>query len=508
MNEKLSTGKISGAKSILETSRKCDIGLVSGVPGYPITSLMDSFIEDSFFHDKSFWVTNEKVALEMALGASVTGTRALVLNKHVGMNVLCDPLISSTTHTIGAGVVVITGDDPGIAASQNEQDSRNFGTLAEVALYDPANPQDAATALSDAFRISEESHSVSIIRVTSRMLESLQEIEFPDSSEANAIYDLSIWDYTMKGKHQLFHAKSYPCLVAESEKKAASGLGENKGKLGIVSSGYVSTIVDEVIRENQVDCSHLALNMVAPFPYRTIRDLIENHENILVAEETEPYLESHMAMSRKVKGKMTGHLPYGIVVADDISNAISEIDREQVKPERKIETIAFRGPRPLCADCPYLPLYRILGKLDVPVAGDIGCLIRSAPAPLRAVETGFSLGSSISVASGFSTKGISVIGDFGLVHSGIIGLINAVQLESDVLIIVLKNRVAAMTGGQEVPDLTNVVKQLSEDVMTISADDESEEDLKKLILDKLGRKGISVIFLEGKCTKYCNSEEM
>ncbi|MDK2892933.1 thiamine pyrophosphate-dependent enzyme [Methanohalophilus sp.] len=508
MNTKASKRKFSGAEAILETARKCNIGLVSGVPGYPITSLMNMFLKDSFFSDKSFWVTNEKVALEMALGASVTGTRALVINKHVGMNVLSDPLISSTTHTIGAGIVIIVGDDPGITASQNEQDSRYFGTLAEVALFDPAKPQDTATALSDAFRISEKSHSVVIIRVTSRMLESLQEVDFPDSSETTATYDLSIWDYTMKGKHQLFHAISYPYLVAESEKRAASRLSENKEKLGIVSSGYVSTIVDEVISKNKVNCSHLVLNMVAPFPYKAIRKFIDKHENILVAEETETYLESHMAMSRKVKGKMTGHLPYGIIVDDDISTAISEIDKDQVRATRKIETIASRGPRPLCEDCPFLPLYRILGKLEVPIAGDVGCLIRSAPAPLRAVETGFALGSSISVASGFSTKGISVIGDFGLAHFGIVGLINAVQLDSDILIIILKNHVAAMTGGQEAPDLTNVVRQLVEDVMTINADDESEEELRKVIQGKLVRKGISVIFIEGKCTKYCDDEEM
>ncbi|MBP2029426.1 indolepyruvate ferredoxin oxidoreductase alpha subunit [Methanohalophilus levihalophilus] len=508
MSTKASIKKISGAKAILETARKCDIGLISGVPGFPITSLMDSFMEDSEFSDKSFWTTNEKVAFEMALGASVTGTRALVLNKHVGMNVLCDPLVSSTTHTIGTGIVIIAGDDPGIAASQNEQDSRNFGTLAEVAVFDPANPQDAATALSDAFRISEETRSVAIIRTTSRMLESLQEVELPDSSESKNTYDLSIWDYTMKGKHQLFHSKSYPYLVSESEKLAVSILSENKGKLGIISSGYVSTIVDGVVREKQIECSHLALNMVNPFPFEAIRDFIDKHESILVAEETETFLESHISIESKVKGKLTGHLPYGIIEADDIDQAITKIDKKEIKPNRFIETIASRGPRPLCDDCPYLPLYRVLGKMDVPVAGDIGCLIRSAPAPLRAVQTGFALGSSISVASGFSNKGISVIGDFGLAHFGIVGLINAVHLESDILIFVLKNRVAAMTGGQEAPDLTNIVEQMVEDVITINADNEDEEVLRELIRNKLSKKGISVIFLEGKCTKYCDSEEM
>jgi indolepyruvate ferredoxin oxidoreductase alpha subunit len=506
MSTKVSPGHVSTSEAILETARRCSVDLVNGVAGYPVTSLMDDFMADSRFSGRCFWMTSEKEALEMALGASVAGRRALVLVKHVGMNVLCDPLVSSVTHTIGAGVVIIAGDDPAVAASQNGQDSRHFGELARVAVFDPAGPQDAATALRDAFEISEHARVPAILRITSRLLETSGPVEYPESPGPVASFDPSIWDYTMKGKQQLFYAETWPRLVGESEKSAACRVKPGNTGIGIISSGYVSSLVDGIATE--AGHSHLPLCMVSPFPYRTVREFIDRHDRVLVAEETETFIESRVCIDPEVKGKLTGHLGYGEITGGDIADATGAIGEETVIRSNRIETITERGPRPVCEDCPFMPLYRVLGKLDVPVAGDIGCSIRSASPPLRAVDTGFALGSAISVACGFGTKGIAVIGDFALAHSGIVGLVNAVHIGADVLIIILKNRVAAMTGGQEVPDLTGTVRSLVGNTVILDSRKASEESLELLLRDKLGDKGISVIILEGDCPKHTDAEEI
>ncbi|MDP2845864.1 MAG: thiamine pyrophosphate-dependent enzyme, partial [Candidatus Methanoperedens sp.] len=163
------------------------------------------------------------------------------------------------------------------------------------------------------------------------------------------------------------------------------------------------------------------------------------------------------------------------------------------------QTIEERGARLICDDCPYLPLYNAIKELNVPVAGDLGCSIMTASPPLSLLDAAFSLGSSISTASGFNRKGIAIIGDFGLAHSGICGLINAVHNKHELLVIVLQNEVAAMTGGQEAPDLTGLVSSYVKDTEII---DPQDNDLKNKLLKKLERKGISVLLARGRCPKY------
>jgi len=300
--------------------------------------------------------------------------------------------------------------------------------------------------------------------------------------------------------------------VEEAEHTPLNRLTMCGGDTGIISSGFPSTLVDGVLntRANTVSVSTLVLNMVHPVPYNTLREFVKAHQRVLVIEETEPFIESHLCVLDNVFGKKTGHLPYGQIDAEHIEYALEHINEDVVVRYTDVQTIKSRGPRPLCDDCPYLPLYHILRDLDVPIAGDLGCSVRSAPAPLRAIDTGFALGSAVAVACGFEKKGIAVIGDFGLAHSGIIGLINAVHCGFDVLVIVLQNKVAAMTGGQDVPDLTGVVRAATADVSVFDIDrvlieDEgrkSEGGLLDMIEEKRDTRGVSVIFVTGKCRKY------
>jgi len=587
LKEKKEAPEYTGFEALYLASLDSDVSFVTGVPGYPVTSLMELFLrktaekellkaseektlaleEASAFKTirdapkipdySARWLTNEKVALETALGASVSGRRALVLVKHVGMNLLSDPLITSITHTIGAGLVIIAGDDPGAKGSQNEQDSRWYGRIAETAVFDPASPDMAYRALRRAYELSEETRTPVLLRVTAGLEKTKGKINrLRKSSSPHPEFDRSIWKNRMVEKHRLFHSRTYPLLEAEAEntdlneirertaKNAGDGSGSGHGYLGIISSGFMSSVVEELLKKqnefhaevSHPEISHLSLGLVNPLPLEKIKAFLNSNQKILVVEESEPFIEEQIRITGKVYGKKTGHLPYGQVKTENLEFALEHIEEEILKPADTTSLEAKKKSRVgICNDCAYLPLYHYLSTLDVRVAGDMGCSVRSAPEPLAAVDVSFALGSAISVACGFEKKGIAVIGDFALAHSGILGLLSAAATGCNVLVLVLQNEVAAMTGGQDVPDLRKVVEAVTPDVSVFDIDASEEKavdgastekvtdkayngtesgneiektilntKLSELILAKLALPGLSVIFIKGKCRKYCS----
>jgi indolepyruvate ferredoxin oxidoreductase alpha subunit len=463
---------------------------VTGVPGFPITDLMDSLGEKV----KREWSVNEKVALEMALGSSVCGIRSAVITKHVGMNILSDPLVTSATHTIGAGVVIFAGDDPGIGKSQNEQDSRFYGLIAEVPVFDPKTPENAYLSVKEAYFLSEKVMTPVIIRLTDRLLKSEGDFIREKENVPPKKIDKKIWHLTMLGKHQRFHAGSYPgmCKYAGISKLNSY---EKKGDFGVISSGFPSTLVDPILPG---DFSHLHLTIVNPLPVDIIDCFIKEHSRVLIVEETEPVIEKQL--SKRVYGKLTGHMAYGIAETEDIRKAIENINIDYVKRIVVPQKITQRGARPLCEDCPYLPLYKAVKEHDVPVAGDLGCSIMTSSPPLYLLDAAFSLGSSISTACGFDRKGIAIIGDFGFAHSGIPALVNAVHNKHEVVVILLQNYVAAMTGGQVVPDLTGLIKYYIEDTVVVEPVDQTI--IKSFLEKRLKSKGISVMIARARCPRF------
>jgi indolepyruvate ferredoxin oxidoreductase alpha subunit len=463
---------------------------VTGVPGFPITDLMDSLREKV----KHEWSVNEKVALEIALGSSVCGIRSAVITKHVGMNILSDPLVTSATHTIGAGVVIFAGDDPGIGKSQNEQDSRFYGLVAEVPVFDPWTPENAYLSVKEAYILSEKVMTPVIIRLTDRLLKSEGDFIRKNESVPSKKIDKKIWQLTMLGKHQRFHAESSPEMCKYSEISKLNSY-EKKEDFGVISSGFPSVLVESIL---PADFSHLRLMIVNPLPVDLIECFIKEHSRVLIVEETEPVIEKQL--SKRVLGKLTGHMPYGIAETDDIRKAIENINIDSVKSSVVAQTIAQRGVRPICEDCPYLPLYKAVKELDVPVAGDLGCSIMTSSPPLSLLDAAFSLGSSISTACGFDRKGIAIIGDFGFAHSGIPALVNAVHNKHEVVVILLQNYVAAMTGGQVVPDLTGFIKYYIED--TAVADPTDQTIIQSLLETRLKMTGISVVIARARCSRF------
>ena len=550
----------NGFEALYLAAIDSDVTLITGVPGYPVTSLMELFLKtdnsstSSIKTDNSStttrsstyrarWLTNEKVALEIALGASVSGKRALVLVKHVGMNLLSDPLITSVTHTIGAGLVIIAGDDPGVKGSQNEQDSRWYGRIAEVAVFDPVDPDAAYRTLRRAYELSEETRVPVIIRVTAGLEKNKGKVRrLPASSAVHPGFDRSIWGLRMVEKHQHFHSQIYPVLEAEAENTDLNEIKEGKEEIeadvqtqehrgterrgtesrgaenkrvkqiGIISSGFAASIVEDTLKKSGCypGVSHLVLSLVNPLPLQKIGNFLKNNRRVLVAEESEPFIEEQIRISGNVYGKKTGHLPYGQIMPEDIEFALEHIEEENAPvPTASVRTESGKKDRAtICEDCPYIPLYHFLRLPDVQVAGDMGCSVRSAPEPLAAVDVSFALGSAISVACGFEKKGIAVIGDFALAHSGILGLLTAASEGYEVLVLVLQNEVAAMTGGQKVPDLRKVVEAVVPDVSFFDLEGEEGKkpapvsELSNLIREKLALPGISVIFIKGQCRKY------
>ncbi|WMW24580.1 thiamine pyrophosphate-dependent enzyme [Methanolobus sediminis] len=511
------TKDTTGLEAIYLAALDSNVRFITAVAGYPMTAVADYFFEKKEFTNYDIhWFTNEKAALEAALGASVTGRRSMVMVKHVGMNVLSDPLMTAMMHTIGSGLVILAGDDPAAKASQNEQDSRFYGAISETATFDPATPQDAYDSLNRAFELSEETKVPVIMRITDRLENEEQEVSRSQINskvkQEGKVLDRNIWKLTMHGKHQRFHIESETLLIHEAENSRFNHCLIKEGNVGIISSGYSSFIVDKILSTQLVysSYSHLSLGMVTPLPEKLVKRFIEQHERILVVEESEPFIESYInTCCSKILGKRTGHLPFGIIEKEHVEFAFENIDNDELSKYIDIQTILNRGSRPICSDCPFMPLYNVLHNIQ-PVAGDMGCSIRTAPDPLNAVDTGFALGGAISTACGFPGKGIAVIGDFGLAHSGIIGLINAVDSGFDILAIILQNDVAAMTGGQSAPDLKEVVKALVPDTTCINIDELQKlegkeacsENIQDMIQKKLDNKGVSVIYIEGKCTKH------
>jgi indolepyruvate ferredoxin oxidoreductase alpha subunit len=477
---------MNGQQAVVQAALDGAVGVRTYVPGYPITDLAAAL--------KAEISVNEKVALEIALGASATGLRSLVIVKQVGMNILADPLVISATHTIGSGLVIIAGDDLGPRGSQAEMDSRFYGPLAEIPVLDPSSPAALHASILESFTLSEWLRIPVIVRVTARLLDDEGPEILPRPSKgAGQQFEREGWDLTMRGQHQRHHDKILADAEDASESTTLNRL-EISGNVGIIASGRPAALAEGL------GVSLLSVGYSNPLPEKLLRRFMDGHRLILVAEEPEPFIESQLRLSPKVRGKLTGHLPRGPLERADIIQALESLEEMPQKKPQVYESVAERGYSGVCEDCPFISLFRALAKVDVPVAGDAGCAIRATRKPYQSVDVVYGLGSSIAVASGFAKKGIAVVGDFALAHSGLQGLINAVWKKRDVLVIILKNDVAAMTGGQEAPDLTKLVEALVPTrYLALPA---SEDEVEAVVSEEMKRSGTSVVVALGKCTKH------
>ena len=550
---------ISGIQALLAAASSCRVHGVYAVPGFPITDAVNAFLESESFAKSTKWFSNEKVAFEWGLGTSFSGKRSIVAVKHVGMNVLADPLMTAGIHTIGAGLVVLVGDDPDVSGSQNSQDSRYYGSLSRSPVFDPATPQELYDSLEQAFLISEKLKIPGILRVTDAILKEIDAVQITETAAQDVVLniesenltcDSSVWEYRTKGRYLrshfdndavLFEAASDFCTVHVSY--------ENRdNKLGIISSGSCFSRIQKILSSGSAESPLAAmpvlkLGIVSPLPIEEIREFLEKCDAVLVVEESEPFIEDQIRIFGNVLGKRTGHLPFGNVTDTDILSALKNAGSDFVSVSQMYESdleIYKRGSggngsngsggsrsgTPFCGDRLYPKFYEMLGLLKnefgFSVSGDIGCSMYGAVPPFSVLDSAVSLGAGIGIGTGASRarrqKSVVVIGDFGFFHSGLLSLIEAVEKEIPLLVFVMYNSAAAMTGSQKTYNPEKLIRaalsakesgvsSVHSVFFDVSADNDkilneklqSEmEALRALSLDELKKDGVSVIIVRWK----------
>jgi len=446
---------LSGNEAIALGAWEAGVRVASGYPGTPSTEIMGNLARYEGVYAE--WAPNEKVGLEVAIGASFAGARALATMKHVGLNVAADPLFTAAYTGVRGGLVIINADDPQMHSSQNEQDNRNYAFAAKLPLLEPSDPAEAKEMMTRAYDLSEQLDTPVIVRITTRIahvkgvVEKGQRRETPEPSMDK-----------MPAKLVMLPGNARVRRVAVEKRMAAARqlaetLPENRiesgtGKRGFITSGVPYNYVKEAFPAAPV----LKLGMVWPLPEKMIRDFAATVDELIVVEELDPFIETHLkAMGIACRGK------------DLIPNQgelNSFIVRKAIAPETVGEVFAplelpMRPPN-MCAGCPHRGLFYGLSKMkDVFISGDIGCYTLGFLPPLSAMDACVCMGASIPMAHGMAKalgkqgegKIVAVLGDSTFMHSGMTGLLNTVYNNSYASVIILDNRTTAMTGHQDNP---------------------------------------------------------
>ncbi len=454
---------LSGNEAIARGAYEYGVKVAAGYPGTPSSEILANLSKyDGVYVE---WSPNEKVALEVAIGASLTGIRAMATMKHVGLNVAADPLMTSSYTGVNGGLVIVVADDPGMHSSQNEQDSRNYARFAKVPLIEPSDSDEAKRFLDTAFYVSETFDTPVIYRSETRISHSKGTVELCDRNfqDREPKFERNPEKYLMV---PAFARKRRLILEERTEKltRFAETFSENKiiireRKLGIITSGISYQYVMEVFPEASV----LKLSMSYPFPDELIRKFAAAVDNILVVEELDKFLSEHIRS-------------LGVPIMDDgLVPAIGELNPdilENVKTKLNIAGISSTGssktkpaaagfplpPRPpvLCPGCGHRSVFFALKKFKPVIIGDIGCYALGGLAPLDSMDAIICMVAGISAAMGVSKSGldkpvVGVIGDSTFFHSGITGLLDIGYNRGNLTIIILDNRTTAMTGHQEHP---------------------------------------------------------
>lgn len=516
-----------GNEAIARGAYEAGVKVLSAYPGTPSTEIPENAVKYKEIYAE--WAPNEKVAMEVAAGASFAGVRAMVTMKHVGMNVAADPMFTLAYTGVNGGLVIVVADDPGMHSSQNEQDSRFYARSAHLPMLEPSDSDEARRYVKLAYEISERYDTPVIVRITTRLAHSQSLVQLENRVEVDTKpYVKDTVKYAMMPasaiKRHIFVEGRENRLKAEQ-----SGLGIDKveyrdSALGIVCSG----VVYQYVKEALPNASIYKVGMVYPLNVESIREFAGKVNELMVIEELEPFFENQLkANGIKCHGKDKISLQ-GELNVNRIRSAVYGFVEQT-----SISGLPVRPPM-LCAGCPHRSVFFVLNKLKCVVNGDIGCYTLGAQPPLKAIDTVVCMGASVSMAHGYekalgaeNTKNVvAVIGDSTFIHSGITGLVNAVYNKSQITLIILDNRTTGMTGHQDNPatgktlsgestyelDFVKLCKALNvPSVQQVGAHDLIA--LEKVIKEEMAKDCVSVIVVKEPCVlldkaakPYCKIE--
>lgn len=443
------------------------VRVVTGYPGTPSTEALEYLAKIASPTVEVEWATNEKVAIDEALGAALSGARSLVTMKHVGLNVAMDGWMTSPLVGVNAGLVVLVADDPGMHSSQNEQDSRYLGRFAGVPIFEPSDSQECYQFVRAAFEASEKWDSPVMIRTTTRISHSSSPVTLAQSELVPTKgFQRNPGKYVMLPVNaragRLRHLERLPKMAQWVESHPFNQEGIRSTEIGIIASGAAYQYVRDVMPEASV----LKLGITNPLPENMIRNFAAKVDRLLVVEESEPYLEESVkSLGIPAEGKAffprAGELSSesvrkGLKGAGVLPDSLEEVE----------DSWPVSVPRPplLCPGCPHVTPFLVLHEIGAYVNGDIGCYTLGASEPLLAMDTCLAMGSSIGMAVGMAKAGVrdkpivATIGDSTFLHGGIPGLIDAMWNNADITVIILDNGTTAMTGGQPHPGTAHNVR--------------------------------------------------
>lgn len=511
MEKTIMLGNAAFARGAYEAGVK----LSSAYPGTPSTEISEEIVayKDDIYSE---WAPNEKVALEVAIGASLAGERALASMKHVGLNVAADPLFTASYIGVNGGLVIIVADDPGLYSSQNEQDTRSVGRAAKVPVLEPADSQEAKDFVKLGYEISEKYDTPVIVRSTTRLAHSQTLVELGEREDFQTIeYEKNTRKNVMvpanaKLRHPVVEENLASLAEDGSSMEGLNRIEEGQGKVGFITSGIPYQYVKEVCPDAPV----LKLGMVNPLPRKLIEDFAQGVEELIIFEELDPVIEEQVkSWGIDCKGKEIFSL-----MGEYSANMLKEYLGEKVDSKEPIPSPV--RPPILCPGCPHRSVYAVMNKLKLHGAGDIGCYTLGSGAPLETIDTTICMGASISSLHGmekargkdFIKDWVAVIGDSTFLHTGINSLMNMVYNGSSGTVLILDNSTTAMTGHQENPAtgcrldgeyanaicLPDLCKALGiKNVVEVSSFD--EKGLTKAFKEELAKDEVSVIIAQSPC---------
>ena len=512
-----------GDEAIAQAAIDTGLSGVYSYPGTPSTEITE-YIQHSDIALKrgihTRWCTNEKTAMESALGMSYAGKRALCCMKHVGLNVASDCFMNTAISGIHGGLIIIAADDPSMHSSQNEQDSRVYGNFAMLPMLEPSNQQEAYDMVYDGFSLSEKLGYPILIRITTRLAHSRTGITTRPQKEENPL------SFPSDGKQRYI---LLPALARQQYKKllaAQQNMVEFSEKstynqyfdaaerrLGIIAAGIAFNYLSENY-PNGFTCPVLKICQY-PLPVRHIEKITSECDEILVIEDGYPVIEGQLkgllGKGLKVRGRLDGTLPRdGELNPDLVGKALGK----EVQTHYAVPEIVEKRPPALCQGCGHRDLYEalnvVLKDYESPkVFGDIGCYTLGALPPFRSIDSCIDMGASITMAKGASDAGthpsIAIIGDSTFTHSGMTGLLDCVNENSNLTIIILDNATTAMTGGQDsagtgkIEAICEGIGVAKEHIRIVIPLKKNHDEMVKIMQDEIAYQGVSVIIPRREC---------